>query len=219
MASLEGAQDRLADQLMELLLGDAERMRRAAEAIGVSVRWREAIAEAVRWKVVPQFFARAQGAAVPVAELLGRGHTVRRAVKASAGIACLEAAGIPVVAFKGLASMAELYSDAHERTIHDADLLVQTRDLERAVTCLERVGFARQGKGSLADYLRFDENAPGFAGNKAVTLYADGAKSTCSSTSYATARWARTCFTSCIRALGGRSCEAWEPAGQTIGAT
>jgi hypothetical protein len=40
--------------------------------------------------------------------------------------------------------------------------------------CLERLGYVRRGKESLEQYLSFVANAPGFGGNRAVTLYGAG---------------------------------------------
>jgi hypothetical protein len=93
--------------------------------------------------------------------------------KAIGAIHALEQAGIPVVAFKGLASIAVLYGDSKHRSIQDADILILKKDLPKALACLGRQGFERQGPETLAQYLRFVEECPGFAGNQAVTVHGE----------------------------------------------
>jgi hypothetical protein len=100
-------------------------------------------------------------------------QSAQRAAKAIAAIQSLEQAGIPVVAFKGIASIAILYGDPKHRTIQDADILIQRKHLSSTLACLERQGFLRRGPETLAQYLRFVEDSPGFAGNQAVALYGE----------------------------------------------
>ncbi len=89
----------------------------------------------------------------------------------------LHQAGIAVVAFKGIASMAVLYRDPKHRTVGDADLLISRADLTAALACLQAAGFARRGSETLEQYLQFVDHAPRFAGNKAIALYAgDGSE-------------------------------------------
>ena len=101
-------------------------------------------------------------------------QSASRASKAIPAIHGLQQASIPVVAFKGLASMALLYGDPKYRPIQDADLLISYENLPKAVACLKQHGFVKQGSETLAEYVQFVTNAPGFAGNKAVALHGEG---------------------------------------------
>jgi hypothetical protein len=174
-------------QIVEFLLVGDNRADAAARLLSETGRWKEALALAGAWKVIPQLSARIQSLKVklPAADTgtLRRefvrvyAQSATRAAQAIAAIQELEHAGIRVVAFKGLASMAVLYGDPKHRTIGDADLLILPKDLAGALACLERRGFARRGSETLSEYLRFVDHAPRFAGNKAIALYAaDGAE-------------------------------------------
>ena len=142
--------------------------------------WREAIELAKAWKVIPRMFDRirslrlkltvADTGMLKLEFLKAYKHSAFRAAKAIGAIHALEQAGIPVVAFKGLASIAVLYGDSKHRSIQDADILILKKDLPNALACLERQGFERQGPETLAQYLRFVEESPGLAGNQAVTV-------------------------------------------------
>jgi len=174
----------IATQVVEVLLAEDSRAFVAASSLFENGSWQEAFTLARAWKVTPPLAGRVQSLKLkmPPAEnanlrrefLKMHGQSAFRASQAIRAIQCLEQAGIAVVAFKGIASMAVLYGDPRHRTIHDADLLVRPSDVAGAVACLERQGFARAGRESLAEYVQFVGNSPGFAGNKAVTLYGAG---------------------------------------------
>ncbi len=142
-----------------------------------------AIELSTEWKVIPRLFERirspglklaaADAGMLKLAYLKAYQHSAFCAAKAIGAIQALEQAGIPVVAFKGLASIALLYGDPKHRTIQDADILILKKDLPSALACLGRQGFERQGTETLAQYLRFVEESPGFAGNQAVTVHGE----------------------------------------------
>jgi hypothetical protein len=99
---------------------------------------------------------------------------VRSMLEARAGLAVLhsfEDANIPVVAFKGLVSLARLYSDPKQRVIVDVDLLINEEDLARSVEALERLGFTPEVSASEADYLDFVQRSPGFGGNEELSFH------------------------------------------------
>ena len=143
--------------------------------------WNQTIALALAWNVIPALLARVQGLQLELEAnealalkrefLKAFRRSALKASRAISGMRALEAAGIPTVAFKGLAAMAVLYGDAKHRTIHDVDLLIQRHHLSQALGSLEEHGFIRSGSETLAEYLHFVENAPGFAGNQALALY------------------------------------------------
>lgn len=170
-------------QLLEFLLADDGKAAAVARSFLQAESWREAIALAKAWKVIPQLFDRigslrlkltaADTGMLRFEYLKAYRQSAFRANKAIGAIHSLELAGIPVAAFKGIASIAVLYGDPKHRTIHDGDLLIRKKDLPNALTCLELHGFARQGCETLAQYLRFVEESPGFAGNQALTLYGE----------------------------------------------
>ena len=167
-------------QLVEFLLAEEGRAAAAACLLSIAGSWREAIELAKAWKVIPRMFHRihilpvkltaADTGTLKLEFLKTYLHSASCAVKAIGAIHALEQAGIPVVAFKGLASIAVLYGDSEHRTIQDADVLIMKKDLPKALACLQRQGFERQGPETLAQYLRFVEECPGFAGNQAVTV-------------------------------------------------
>ncbi len=171
-------------QLVEVLLAEDSRAAVAARLLSETESWGQALALAQSWKVTPQLSGRLQSLrwelTVPDTKTLRReflrvyAQSALGAAQAIAAIRGLEQAGIPAVAFKGVASIAVLYGDPKRRTIHDADILILQKDLPAALACLERIGFVRRGLETLQQYLHFVENAPRFAGNKAVTLF--GAK-------------------------------------------
>lgn len=171
-------------QLVELLLADDERAKRAARVLAGTGAWPEVLTLAQTWKCIPHLSARLQSLTeeLPAAEtatlrrefVKAYGRSAFCASKAVPAIHSLERAGIRVVAFKGIASIALLYGNSRNRTIQDADLLIAYEDLPKAVTCLEQQGFARQGSETLAEYIQFVTNSPGFAGNKAVALHGEG---------------------------------------------
>jgi hypothetical protein len=85
--------------------------------------------------------------------------------------AAFEREKLPVVAFKGLASIAVLYGSPERRVILDADLLIAESDLARAVAVLGELGFRPEVSGSLAEYVDFVRHAPGFGGNEVLALH------------------------------------------------
>jgi len=170
-------------RLLELLLADDRRAAAAVHLFSEDESWSEAIALAKAWNVIPQLFERLRSLRVTLPEadtgmlklefLKSFRQSAFRAAKAIAAIQGLEQAGVRVVAFKGIASIASLYGDPKRRSIQDADILILKKDLLSALACLERQGFARRGSETLFQYLRFVEDSPGFAGNQALTLYGD----------------------------------------------
>ena len=169
--------------MAELLLAGQARAGAAARGISKTASWPAVIALARGWKVMPQLYARLQTLELKLAAeytgtlrrefLKAHGYSALRAAKTIAAIHELEQAGIPVAAFKGIAAMAVLYGGPKHRTVGDGDLLIPRKDLANALACLERKGLAREGTDTLAQYLRFVENAPRFAGNQAIALYGD----------------------------------------------
>jgi hypothetical protein len=175
----------LRHRLLEVLLADDGRAVLAARLISQTGSWTEAIALSKSWKVIPRLHdrIRAMRLKVPASDagtikaeyLRTYERSAFRALKAIGAMRALEAAGIPVVAFKGLASMGILYGDSKHRAIQDADILILRKNLSHALACLQQAGFERQGPETLSQYLRFVEDSPGFAGNQAVTVYGEQA--------------------------------------------
>lgn len=172
-----------ASQLLDFLLANDSRAAVVARGFSAAGCWNEPIGLAKAWNVVPQLFDRTRSLrlTLPAADtatlrfefLKSFQRSASRATKAIEAIHSLEQAEIPVVAFKGIASIALLYGDPKHRTIHDADLLIQKERLPEAIARLEQHGFTRRGSETLAQYLRFVADSPGFAGNQALALYGD----------------------------------------------
>ena len=97
-------------------------------------------------------------------------HSASRAARAIGAIHALEQAGVPVVAFKGLASIAVLYGDSKRRSIQDADILIRKKDLPDALACLAQRGFERQGAETLAAVPAVRGGISGLRGNQALTV-------------------------------------------------
>lgn len=175
---------RITYQLVEFLLAGDSKAGVAANRLSETDSWKQAFALARDWKVIPALFARVQDLRLELS--IADTAALRReflnvykqsavcASKAIKAIHGLEEAGIPVAAFKGLATMAVLYGSPKHRTIQDADVVILQRDLPQAVACLEQRGFARRRPETLTEYTRFLENLPGFAGNRAIALYGEG---------------------------------------------
>jgi hypothetical protein len=171
------------DRIAELLLGQNTRAATAARLLSQDGEWQEAFALARAWKVIPHLSARIQSLQIKLTAedtgtlrrefLRAYSESSSRATRTVAALRELEQARIPVVAFKGIASMAVLYDGPKQRTIGDGDLLIQRKDLHSALAGLEAIGFTRRGEETLAEYLNFVENAPRFAGNQAIALYAE----------------------------------------------
>jgi hypothetical protein len=184
LGMLPAVKSDLKELLVELLLGEIGRTLAAARTVTAAGVWKDVALLARDWRVSPQLLARARklGADLPVearialsrhaAEAFAR--SAFRAAKALEAIRFLEKDGVRVVAIKGIAAMASLYGKPELRTIYDADLLIEPQDLDAALHCLERQGFARRGLESLEQYQWFVANSPGFGGNQAVTLQGPG---------------------------------------------
>lgn len=173
--------------IAELLLADDTKASAAAQQISEAAFWPVVLALAKAWKITPQLSARLQTLRVKLSTedtwtlrrefMQAHSNSALRAAKAVAALRELEHAGIPAVAFKGVAAMALLYGGPKHRTVGDGDLLILRKDLGNALACLERKGVVRKGADTLAEYLQFVENAPRFAGNQAIALYgADGSE-------------------------------------------
>jgi hypothetical protein len=169
--------------LAELLLASEVRAQAAAGNIDSELAWDDAISLANQWRVTPQLAARLRSISIdlpsPSAFLLRRAvidafrSSAMRSARGVEAITALKRAGIRATAFKGLAAISLLYGSPRERTIRDADLIVAEADVSAALSCLEVIGFARRGNETFDQYVQFAVNSPGFAGNLAVTLYAE----------------------------------------------
>ena len=166
--------------LVQLLLGSDARARDSACALGERGAWPEVAECAAAWRVTPRVAEQITrlNAEVPEAtafELRRRVAAAYRhsALVASKGITAihqLEARGIHVAAFKGLASMAQLHLGPKGRFMNDVDLLVGKSDLEAAVSCLEENGFRRETGEQLDAYATLVGHLPAFAGNQAIAM-------------------------------------------------
>jgi hypothetical protein len=173
--------------LLRILFASPEAARSAARAFSTPQDWQDGFETANRWNIVPQFAERIQTLGLqPPAEpwrefkkvlFAAYASSSARASKGAAALRHLESAGIPAVAFKGLASMARLYPRPANRTIADVDILVQPEHFKEAAAILAGLGFVFSDGHDLAHWERFVENAPGFSGNKAISLVdANGAE-------------------------------------------
>ena len=135
------------------------------------------IALAAGWGAIPRLRQRVAHLATPTQAEIERLYLdgyVRSVLQIRAAIdvfAAFERAKLPVVAFKGLASLAVLYGSPERRVILDADLLIAEADLARAVDVLAELGFRPEVDGSLAEYVDFVRHAPGFGGNEVLALH------------------------------------------------
>lgn len=142
--------------------------------------WPSVFQTAETWSVVPQLAARIQELGLrPPADLWAdfkRVHiatfarSASRASKGAAALLHLERAGIPAAAFKGLASMARLYPIPANRTIKDADILIEPQHVPAALSCLSELGLVSREGYDLGRWDRFLDHSPGFSGNKAMVL-------------------------------------------------
>ncbi len=170
-------------QIAELLLANEPRANTAARSLSETGSWQEVLILAEAWKVIPQLSSRIQHLGIKLsadntgtlrrAFLKFHAQSAARVATTIVAIRQLERAAIPVVAFKGIASIALLYEGPKHRVIGDGDLLIERKNLPGALVCLEALGLVRKGEETLAQYLDFVKNAPRFAGNEAIALYGD----------------------------------------------
>ncbi len=160
--------------LAELLF--SERPRPLADDL-----WPKLFHLAESWSVVPQTAAavRSQNLDTPTEgwpefKRVCFSTQARSAMRASKGLEALRhlhAASIPALAFKGLASMASLYANPVDRTIADADILVNLEQVPAALAILGELGFQPAAGQEFAKMQNFLDRSPGLAGNKAISLY------------------------------------------------
>lgn len=170
--------------LVHLLIGSDLCAVDSATIISEIQAWPEIVECAEAWRVTPGLAAQIARLNLKVPEaaafdlrrnlVAAYSNSAFIASKGIAAIRWLEARGIRVAAFKGLASMAQLHNGPKGRFINDVDLLVREADLERAVSCLEQNGFRRAMDGQLNEYAALVAHLPASAGNQAITMRAPG---------------------------------------------
>jgi hypothetical protein len=177
-------QETVRRSLVNLLFAGRDAAAASAQLVSEHHTWPEILRLAETWSVVPQLSERLRTLAIVLPDDLPgafRASTIavfaRSAMFASkAGIALqhMQDAGIPALAFKGVASMTRLYQLAPQRTIKDADILIESRALPRAVEALAQIGFSPQDGLDPTTLDTLLENVPGSSGNKAVALVQPG---------------------------------------------
>lgn len=169
--------------IIQLLLGDLSAAQRAVEEIDRLAAWDSVITLANDWKVLPQLRQKLgksvarlpEESRIRLQDLLSQAF-VRTARCISGGadaLAMLESRAIPCAAFKGVATLAYLYTGPGQRTLQDVDILVRPEQWQKALELLEANGFVRSVGGTLDEYLAFVHHSPGSAGNEAISLSHD----------------------------------------------
>ena len=67
--------------------------------------------------------------------------------------------------------MARLYTPPANRTIKDADVLIEKSNLSTAIECLGSIGLVPLEGHNPETLDRFMDDSPGFSGNRAIVLY------------------------------------------------
>ena len=163
--------------LPQLLLGGDLGARDCVSVLAERQAWDEAVQCADAWNVTPRLVSQISRLKLdvpqaPSSELRRHFAEAYRssAFLASRGIAAirhLEAGGVRVAAFQGLASIARLGDGPKGRTMDVVDLLISEKDLERAVWRLEENGFRRQVFAGLRQHAALSER-------KAIALTGSG---------------------------------------------
>ncbi len=172
------------ESLVKVLFGSPIAARAAAVQLSVDEGWAWAFRSAETWNVVPQLSARIEtlGLEPPVTqrEAFKRvlietfARCASRGKKGAVALQRLDQAGIPALAFKGLASMARLYPTPAKRTIRDADILVAPERVRDAVESLSGLNFTVPDGYDLDRWDHFLDRSPGFSRNKAIALAEPG---------------------------------------------
>ena len=153
--------------LAELLLGGDLLARERGRVLAERQAWEEAVQCAAAWNVTPRLVSQIRRLKLNVPEAASgelRRHFAeayrRSAFLASRGIAAihhLEAGGVRVAAFRGLAAMTRLGDGPKGRTMNVVDVLISEQDLERAVWRLEENGLRRHVFAGLRQHAAFAE--------------------------------------------------------------
>jgi hypothetical protein len=137
--------------LAGILLGQENVADSSADSIDRGKMWRDTIAVAVHWRVLPQLRSKLAtldaGLSESDSDLLKRLST---AAAAESALVCsatetafriLGAAGIKAAAFKGIATVAAFGGGPASRMLSDADIMLNPEDVPRALECLSAAGF------------------------------------------------------------------------------
>jgi hypothetical protein len=136
--------------LFDVLLGDDETGGRAADVARVAGQGAELARLAWAWRVVPRLDERVRGgaslgpegdAALSELALAAAAQSTLFWHRAGCAVRCLSDAGVAVGAFKGIGAIAALYGTPAARMVSDVDLVIDTVDVERAITALRAEGF------------------------------------------------------------------------------
>ncbi|MFM9115871.1 MAG: nucleotidyltransferase family protein [Planctomycetota bacterium] len=166
---------------MQLLAGTRGTKASTAAAVAEAEAWPAVIQHCRRWNVLPALAATMRSECLSLPASAAAGVVRESAIDVLRTKVCLRAgcdavrllidAGIPAVAFKGAAVVAELHADGPRRVLKDVDVVIDPDTMPAALTLLEARGYRRSvGAGKLAEYIAFVQNSPGAAGNEAVSL-------------------------------------------------
>ncbi len=166
---------------MQLLAGTPGTKASAAHAIATSEAWPAVIHHCRRWNVLPALAATIRGEFLSLPAVEAAAVVRESAIDVLRTKVCLRAgcdtvrlltdAGIPAVAIKGAAVVAELHPDGPRRVLKDVDVVIRPDTMPAALTLLESRGCRRSvGTGKLTEYITFVQNSPGAAGNEAISL-------------------------------------------------
>jgi Uncharacterised nucleotidyltransferase len=176
MQDIQSLPHLLDPKLTQLLLAEPSKAQtivqqlneQQGEQAGDQQLWRDLVALAGYWRVIPQLRQALQTLKVqldPVAqkELTHRATVaaIQSTTVAHRGVVAMQGlqdCGVSAIAFKGIGLLGQLYAKACDRMVTDIDVLIHEADLAQACACLTALGFSAEVSGSLDDYLDYLKN-------------------------------------------------------------
>jgi len=155
--------DKFFHQLPILLLGDAKSAQHAAGTLSRKELWPQAIELSNLWRVIPQFRKRYHELQITLpgealerlkeTSIVGTAQSVAALSHCAAMTSLFRSAGVDSLAFKGVGLLGNLYASPSERMVTDIDILIEGKNLRKALETVERSATNLRGLVAYAEFL------------------------------------------------------------------